>query len=128
MQTTPDPSVEANWRLQLALTSLLLLLAPLAACGLLLLLPGAVFCVLSVVLYAGTFIGSLGAVVTGARALRGDQQPPLQPAVRAAAGAGVVIGIAGILFLVYMGVNLALIVLEGGYGKRYEGMGAAAHN
>lgn len=104
--------------MRLALASLLLSLAPLVALGLQRLvaltassLPGAVVTVLSVVVYAGGFIGSLDAVVTGARALRGDQQqPPLQPAVRAAAGAGVVIGIAGILLLVIGGVTLALFL------------------
>jgi hypothetical protein len=123
MQTTPDPGALANRRLRLALTSLLLSLAPLAAFGLSRLealiimsslpVPGAVFSVLSVVLYAGSIIGSVGAVVTGARALRRDQlQAPLQPVVRAAAGAGVVLGIAGILLLVFAGVSLALILHE----------------
>jgi hypothetical protein len=74
-------------------------------------LPGAVVTMLSVVVYTGGFIGSLGAVVTGARALRGgQQQPPLEPAARVAAGAGVVIGIAGLLLLVIGGVILAQVL------------------
>jgi hypothetical protein len=110
MQTTPDPGALANRHLRLALTSLLLSLVPLAAWGLYLLLPtpvlgvlpqppGPLFYGLSAVLYAGVFIGSVVAVVTGVRVLGRDQQPPLQRVVGIAAGAGVVIGIVDILFL-----------------------------
>lgn len=136
MQTTPDPGALANQRMRLALTRLLLSLMPLAACGLLLLLPwgtypvvdelyalgvlpppAPVFYGLSVVLYLGAFIGCVVAVVIGVRVLRGDQlQPPLQHVVGVAAAAGVVIGIVGILFLVYSLVNIVFFIMAGGAG------------
>ena len=136
MQTTPDPGALANRRMRLALTRLLLSLTPLAACGLLTLLPWAtypvvdelyalgvlpppapVFYGLSVVLYLGAFIGCVVAVVIGVRVLRGDQQqPPLQPVVGLAAAAGFWIGIVGILFLVYSLVTIILFIMAGGIG------------
>src|SRR5215469_13347080 len=136
MQTIPDPGALANRRMRLALTRILLSLTPLAACGLLTLLPwynfpgveelyalGAlpppapVFYGLSVALYLGAFIGCVVAVVIGVRVLRGDQpQPPLQHVVGIAAAAGVVIGSVGILFLVYSLVNIVFFIMAGGAG------------
>jgi hypothetical protein len=115
MQTTPDPGALANRHLRLARTSLLLSLAPLVALGLGVLealvpsvLPVDVFWLLNVVVFGWAIIGPWGAVITGVWALRGNQQqPPLQPTVRAAAVAGVVIGIAGILLFVIGCVFLA---------------------
>ena len=108
---TPKP------RTRLALVSLLLSLAPLVGIGLVRgvalgarSLPGAVVTVLSVVLYAGSFIGSLGAVITGWLALRPAQQPPPQPAVRAAAVVGIVLGILGMVILIVGGVVIATLL------------------
>jgi hypothetical protein len=93
-------------RTRLALTSLLLALAPLVALGLIRLvtlavdvLPGVVVTVLSVLVYAGSFLGSLGAAVTGWQALR-RAEPPLPWAVRAAAVAGIVLGVTGMVLVV----------------------------
>ncbi|MGO8951645.1 MAG: hypothetical protein ACLQUY_29125 [Ktedonobacterales bacterium] len=89
----------------------------LSVLGVLPLLPGPLFYVLSAVLYAGVFIGSVYAVVTGVRVLgRDQQQPPLQPVVRAAAGAGIVIGTAGIVFLVYYVIFAVYFFMGGGAG------------
>jgi hypothetical protein len=71
----------------------------------------------SVVLYLGAFIGCVVAVVIGVRVLLGDQQqPPLQHVVGVAAAAGIGIGFAGILFLVYSLVNIVYFIMAGGAG------------
>ncbi len=112
----PEPEmgnapVTPNSPTRLALTSLLLSLAPLVALGLIRIvalgassLPGYLVTVLSVIVYAGYFIGSLGAVLTGRLALRRAQQHPPQQAVRAAAVVGIVLGMLGIVILIVGGV------------------------
>ena len=116
----PEPnrgnaSATPKYRTRLALTSLLLSLAPLVALGLIRLValardsvPGVVVTVLSVLVYALSFMGSLGAAVTGWRAQRRAEQP-LPRAVRAAAAAGIVLGILGMVIVVLVvGVGLWL--------------------
>jgi hypothetical protein len=102
---------------RLALTSLLLSLAPLVALGLIRLialgassLPGYLLSVLSVIVYAASFMGSLGAVLTGRGALRRAPQQPPQPAVRAAAVAGIVLGTLGMVLVIVGAVVIGMVL------------------
>jgi hypothetical protein len=115
--SAPATPTNSSSRSRLALMSLLLSLAPLVGLGLLRLLalgasslPGALLTLLSVVVYAGSFMGSLGAVLTGTRALRRAQQQPPQEAVRAAAVAGIVLGLLGMVIIVVAAVTIASVL------------------